>query len=547
MPVKANRWFKIVNILLLLAIALIPGCEAEPKTSGPPVQHLNYALSATPAVLDTGKLSEKSEIQLANAILEGIVRLKPDGTFEEAMAESWEIDNKANRYTFKLRDSMWSNGEKVTAYDFEYAWKRALHPDNAGRYVYMLYTIKNAEGYHRSQNNEYRGKKYTREDVGIHAVDENTLVVELNKPDPVFINKLIYPVFFPLPQKHSEANPEEFFQPQNIQVNGPFKILQYETGIKYELVRNEKYWDKENVKLASMTWFLAGGEPQTSWQMYKNNRLDLTLTVPQSELAAGLKNNSILTEPLPVNYIYHFNTTKKPFDDVRVRRALSYALNRQSLIDNVLQGAQTPAAGLVPTGIPEQEAGGDFRKTGGILVLDNKPDEAKKLLSEAGYPDGQGFPAIELLINDQPEHYFLAVALKEEWQKSLGIEVVITREEWQKRVDRMQKRDYDFAQSGGVADLADAAAFLEKYSSRSSYNDTGWSNTEYDRLLRVAAASSDQERNAALHDAEKLLISELPVLPLYDYTQAYTVKNRLKGLYLPPVGAEAEFKWTYLD
>ncbi len=546
MPQK--RWLRIMNILLLIIIALIPGCvSAPPTTSGPLVQHLNHALNTTPAVLDPGKLADKSEIQLANAIFEGLVRLKPDGTYENAMAKSWITENNQTRYTFKLRESTWANGEKVTAYDFEFAWKRALNPDNTGRYVYMLYTIKNAEGYQRSLDNEYRGKKYLHQDVGVHAVDENTLVVELSKPDPAFISKLIYPIFFPLPQKSYEANPEGFFEAQNIQGNGPFQILQYETNIKYELVKNEKYWDKENVKLASMTWFLAGADPITTWQMYKNNRLDLTLMIPQAELVLGLKNKSILTSPLLANYVYHFNTTKKPFDDVRVRKALSYALDRQGLVDKVLQGAQQPAAGLIPAGVSEQESDGDFRQTGGRLVPDNNTDEARKLLSEAGYPDGKGFPVLEILVGDQPEHYYLAQALQDEWQKKLGIEVVIKQEEWQKRLDRMQKRDYDLGLAGGIADFADAAVFLEKYSLRSPYNNTGWGSAEYDKYLKMAVESNQSERSTTLHDAEKLLINELPILPIYDYTRSYAVKSSLKGVYLPPVGTEAEFKWAYLE
>jgi len=542
----ANKSLKILQLLLL--VLTLAGCspQSAPPTDGQLVQHLNYGLAAHPAQLDPGKVADDSGLALVNAIFEGLVRLKPDGTYDNAMAASWEVTNKGARYIFTLRESNWANGLRVTAHDFEYAWKRALNPDNKGAYVHMLYTVKNAEGYHNSLNEQYRLKKYSVNEVGIRAENENTLVVDLVQPDPAFIKKLIYPVFSPLPQSLCEADPAEYFQARNIVGNGPFVIMQYETGIKYELCKNEAYWDKDNVRLASMTWFLIGGDVKSGWQMYKNNRLDLFEPVLQSELAEGLLKKSVRVTPVLANYIYQINTIKKPFDDIRVRRALSCALDRQTLIDKVLRGAQLPSEGLVPTGIAEQ-TGGDFRQNGGRLLPDNDTAEANRLLSEAGYPGGQGFPVLEILTGEEPEHYYLAEALCEEWQEKLGIEAVVVQAGWQERFDIMQKGSYDLGLSGFVANIADAAEFLEKCRARSIYNHTGWKNGEYERLLKDAAAAGESERSMALHAAEELLMAELPVLPVYDYTRAYAARGGLSGVFLPPAGPKIEFKWAYRE
>ncbi|MCR4440840.1 MAG: peptide ABC transporter substrate-binding protein [Peptococcaceae bacterium] len=525
--------------LALLTVFILPGCRGWQVT---PRQHLNYDLFSEPASLDPALVSDSAGRQLVNAVFEGLVRIRPDGLYEKAMATGW-IQENGTRYVFTIRQAQWSNGEMVTARDFEYAWKRVLDPKTKSPYAFLLYEIKNAEGYNRSEDSDYRGEKKGAGEVGIRALDDRRLEVELGQPNPVFYKKLIHPVFFPVPTglKNQDV---ELFRDKKVVGNGPFLISKYEAGKKYELIKNDKYWDRENVSLQSMTWFTGTAGVKDRWQAFQKGQYDLTLNVPQDEIARGLKEGYMLTSPVFASFYCQLNTSKGPLKDIRTRQALSYALNRVEMVDTVLQGGQKPARGIVPPGMTTGQPGSDFRAEGGVLVPDNDLNEAKRLLAEAGFPEGKGFPELEMLVEDEGSHLYLAAYLKSEWKKQLGIEVKIIPLQWEQRTLRAWARQYDLILTGWPADYADAAAFLEKYVFRSGNNDTGWTSREFDEQMKMAAGSEEKERLVYLHRAEDILMAGLPVLPLYDFTRAYAVKPKVKGLCLPPAGPEADFKWV---
>lgn len=537
-----RRHRSLFIILLILLLLTSNACSTGPKIKAPKEQHLNYQLPAAPASLDPGKLADPSGFQLAGAIFEGLVRLNPAGVVEKALAENWVIDESGTRYTFYLRDAQWANGEKITAFDVEYSWKRILAPQYNSPYAYLFFDIKNAEGFNRTQDPNYFGKKATSDEVGIRAENEKTLVVELAHANYAFIKKLIHPAFYPISQKELENGAAlegaAFTEAVKIIAGGPFKIVAVEENNKYELVKNERYWDKENVKLESMTWYIR--DEHTAWQMFKEGTLDLLTNLPGEEIPQGLQKGNISTSPVLAHYFYLVNTAVKPLADVRVRQALSLALDRNKLVETGLQGGQKQARGFVPAGLP-----GWLNE--GLMAASN-PEEAKRLLAEAGYLGGNDFPALTILVNNQQEQIALAEYLQSQWNTALGIQVTIEPLEWQERVKRVQEGKYELAMAGWLADYPDAAAFLDKFLSGSGLNDTGWNTPAFDELVRQARAAQDEENYLkALSEAERILLEEMPVLPIFDYTTVYAAQKWVKDVYYPPAGPAVEFKWAVIE
>lgn len=537
------RFYQVSLLVIILATFLLSACTAD-KGNHPQAQHLNYCLINDSLTVDTGKFSQAADFQVVNSLFEGLIRMKPDGTYEKAMAESWQVEDNGTRYIFKLRNTQWSNEERVTAYDFAYAWKRLLNPNNKSMYAYMLFDVKNAEAYYRSENGSYGGKKIEENDVAIKALDEETLEVILNKGNATFIKKLNHPALYPLPKKAIENNNELLENIKDIPKNGPYLVNSYEAGVKLELKKNDKYWDQENVKLESMTWFITDSA-EAGWKMYEKNEVDVLVNVPQSIIE---KEKGIKYSPLLANYYYKINTARTLLDKKEVRQALSMALNRKTLVDNILRGGQTPAEGIVPFGSIEKASGKDFREIGGNLLPDNDIKKAKELLAQVNFGKDQEQMSLELLISDQEAHLFVAEELKKEWQENLGISLKIVPLKWEELITRTQKRDYDLALMGWHADFADPLTFMEFFVRGNANNDTGWSNEEFDKNIELATTNNEEQvRMQALHEAEKILLEEMPLLPVFDYTRDYVAKDYVKGLFLPPVGPEAELKWVYIE
>jgi oligopeptide transport system substrate-binding protein len=542
-----KKYLFIILVLVLLISVFIVGCIGQTVAQLEPTkQHVDYVLASVPLSLDPAKLQDEAGYQFWINLFEGLVRLQPDGTLAEAMAEDWQIEDGGKKYIFTLRESaVWSDGQKVSADNFVSAIKRNLTPVLHCPYAYLLYDIKNAEAYHRSLDQDYFGHKANVDEVGIWAEDERTLVIELENREPAFLKKLIHPVFYPLPVQAFQTENGDFFTIDNLVGNGPFKIQQQvESEGKYELIKNESYWDSGTVMLESMNWYLPSQE-RTAWELFEKKQVDLTTDLPFTEVAKGLKKGYLQKNPLLVTYFYQFNVKQKPLEDLRVREALSFALDRGKLVTDVLQGGQEPAQGLIPTGMPDSTANSDFRQNSTKKIPDNNKEEAQRLLTEAGYPNGEGFPELEFLVSNSGGHQYLAEKIAEQWAESLGIRVKVIPLAWQDLLKRMSARDYDIGLLGWVADYPDPSAFLKYLVTGSGNNDTGWCNEEYDRLIKEAL-NSDEEvtRMQAFHQAEELLLAELPLLPLYEYNKVYACREKIEGLYFSPLGHGFDFKWT---
>lgn len=540
-----NRKKSKLLILFLSLIFLVIAGGCLDRLQGERADYIRYGLNAVPSTLDPARAADSTEIQLVNTLLEGLLRQKPDGTYENAMAKEWFAEDSGKRFVFKIRDAMWTGGQKVTAEDFVYAWKRALDPDLQSPFAYLFYDIKNAEGFHRSKDAEYKGKQTASEDLAVMAADSQTLVVELNKANPDFYKKLVHPVFFPVNRELATELGEQYFTLEKMAGNGPFVLKEYEQGQKYLLEKNKSYWDEKNVSLEGMTWVFEKDQ-DANWQLFQKGQLDLLLDIPQSQLAEGKKKGEIQTSPLLANYYYQFNTSREPLADKRIRLALSLALDRNKLVNEVLQGGQSAARGLIPQGLLGEEPRNEL--TVGSPGFDNEPQTARQLLAEAGFAKGAGFPELEMLVEDAPSHIYVAEYLQNVWETQLGIKVKVVPLNWEEKINRTKLHEYDLVLAGWAADYPDLTGYLEGQLFLNSFHNLKWSNAEYDSLIKKAQESTDPaEYMQILLQAESLYMEELMFLPLYDFTRVSAIKERLKGLYLPPAGIATEFKWAYTD
>lgn len=522
-------------IVIFVSVLFLSGCETKQEVrKNPEVQQLNLALQSI-NTLDPAILSSSGDFALAGAIFEGLVRANPDGTMGKALAKDWLIENDGTRYTFYLRDAWWTSGKKVTAHDFEYAWKRALDPGTKSPYPYLLYDIKNAENYNRSEDPLYTGNKAKRELIAIKAVNDNTLVVELKETNTSFLIKLAHPVFYPLPSSLENAgvNPSNS---SNITGNGPFKITEY-SNESVELSKNEKYWDEENVRLSTVKGFFLTEEE--SWELFNKGDLDLIFSIPQKELKKGLAEGTIITAPLLSSYYYDLNTVRGPLADKRIRQALSYAIDRNYLVDKVLQGGQNAAQGIIPA-IDEE-----LNSEGNITF---NLEAAKNLITEAGYAMGEDVPALQMLIREGEGHEYLAFALKEQWKVNLGIEVIIASLKWEDMSKRLKERDFDVALQGLAADYSDYLALLDRFIMGSGNNYTGWTSLQLNEEIKKLKTDDKEDlRRVSFLTAERYILEDMPILPVYNYTRAYALKNWVHGVYISPAGLTADFKWTYIE
>ncbi len=547
------RTKKLVALLTALAIAatLLAGCGGAPKSEAgketakiqsgmAKEQVIRHNVGAEPETLDTAKITGLTEATIVGAIFEGLTRYDKDEKLASGMAEKWEISPDGLKYTFYLKDAKWTNGDPVTAQDFEYTWKRVLDPKIASEYAYQLYYIKNAEAYNT-------GKIKDAAQVGVKAVDAKTLVVELHSPAPQFLGLTAFHTLYPVNKKAVEANPEKWFQdPKTLISNGPFKLVNWNNRQSIELEKNPAYWDAGAVKLQKLVFTPIDAE-DTVLTMFETGQIDMAMNPPRQELERLQKEGNLQIAPNLATYFYRFNVTKKPFNDVRVRKALAMAIDREAILKNVTKAGEKPATAFVPFGIPDADPGKDYREVGGTLFTQFDLAQAKQLLAEAGYPDGKGFPAVAILYNNDQKHAKVAQAIQEMWKQNLGINVKLTNQEWQVYLDSEDKLAYDIARAGWNADYVDPMTFMDMFVTKGGNNDTGWSNPQYDQAIKTANTTGEAKvRMEAMHKAEKILMDEMPIMPIYFYTQPYLVNPKVKDAVLPSFGSYGEFKWAWV-
>ena len=532
-----KRRFSLILIIIFTA-SVLTGCFTATGRQGT-AKHIRYSVGAEPQTLDPRKSTGLPEATVEAQIFEGLTALDGTDVPIPAAAERWTVSPDGLTYTFTLRaNACWSNGDQVTAQDFLYAWTTALSPDLASEYAYQLYYIKNGEAYNKGTA--------AADSLGIKVLDEKTLEVTLETPTAYFLSLLSFHTYYPVHRKTVQANPNWAADAKTIIGNGPFIITAWIHNSRIDFAKNPFYWDTSKVKMNKLE-FIITESSATELAMFENNQIDIGDNPPPSEFPRLLTNKLLKITPYLGTYFFSFNVTKAPFDDVRVRKAFSLAIDREAIINNITKGGQQPALAWVPYGLPDANPAHDFRQTGGDYLKSNDIASAKQLLAAAGYPDGKGFPEVTLIYNTNEMHKAIAEAVQEMWKKNLGVSITLSNQEWKVFLDNRHKGYYQIARHGWIGDYADPMTFIDMFMSDSGNNDAQYNNPAYDSLVRLAKSAHDPAiRMKAMHDAEALLFDDAVLAPVYFYTRLMMVKPNIKG-YSRSVLGTLYFKEAYVE
>lgn len=595
--------------------------------------------------VDPAMATGNPENRIVNALFEGLLRMMPDDTAQPdengciplipqaGCAELPELAADGTTYTFRIRpNARWSNGDRVTAYDFVWSWRRILHPDTAAEYAYQLYYLRGAKAYNTAEvkpgdrveveladrpdpvqlfprgsivrgvlkeiiqppepnipadaSKEAKAKARSAwtakwafvvdvksvapasqdganqtvdwdapgetrvfskdpselkvpggktescrhvlldflSSVGARAVDDATLIVELDNPTP-FFRELVafypyYPVHRPTVEQHGSPN---WTKPAHIVGNGPFTLEARRIRDRVRLRKNPQYWDADSVHF-NVVDATAVKYQTTALNMFLNGQVDWITKPPTTILNELSSHDYYRAAPALIVYFYRFNVAHKPLDDPRVRRALNMAMDKQAICEHVTRAGERPARNLVPPGLPGYRA---------ALCGEYNVEEARRLLAEAGFPGGRGFPHLQILFNTHDMHRDVAEVIQQQWKTNLGIDIELRNLEWAVYLDSVHKTDFDIARAGWVPDYADPNTYLDMFVTGGGQNNTNWGDPRYDKLIADAGAERDHvKRMAILHEAERLLMDEQPIIPIYFYTTINLVNPRLKNFTL---------------
>jgi oligopeptide transport system substrate-binding protein len=493
--------------------------------SGNRTQTLHLGNLSEPNDLDPQICDSQQTFNVIMAFFEGLTQYDVK-TCEPvpAVAERWETSTDNLTWTFHLRqNARWSNGDAVTAHDFVFAWRRMLSPRLGAEYAYMLFALKNGEAFHT-------GKISDPAQIGVRAINDQTLEVTLSHPVPFLPALLCHAPWFPLHrptlEKFGKVDQRgiPWTRVGTIVSNGYFNLADWKPNQFVRGVKSQTYWDRDNVKLNEVFFYPIENQ-EAEERAFRSGQLHITMEVPIPKIAVYRKERPELinTDPIFATYFYRFNTTKPPLNDSRVRRALSLAIDRETIVKFITRAGQKPAGNLVPP----NSAGFVSRHS----AMTDIPT-AQKLLAEAGFPGGKGFPRLEILYNTHQGHRSIAEAIQQMWKKNLGIDIGLYNQEAKVWNDSVRQLNYQIARMAWVGDYIDPSSFLDIMTSDSGNNQSGWKNAEYDRLIAEAKSTADETKRFELYQrCEEILTQEMPFAPIYFYTNKRLRLPEVKGWY----------------
>ncbi|EKO3589439.1 oligopeptide ABC transporter substrate-binding protein OppA [Vibrio metschnikovii] len=486
-----------------------------------PVQELIRGNGTEVASLDPHKTEGVPESHVIRDLLEGLVNQDADGNTIPGVAERWETSDNQT-YTFYLRkDAKWSNGDPVTAQDFVYSWQRAVDPATASPYSwYMEYTkMKNAK--------EIIAGEKASTTLGVKALDDHTLVVELDTPLPYFVMMTGHTTMKPVHKGTIEKHGDEWTRAGNYVSNGAYMLDRWVVNERLELKRNPNYWDDSKTVINKVT-FLPIENQVAEMNRFLSGEIHITNEVPIEHFRRLQRDHadSVSVVGSLCTYYYGFNNQKPPLDDVRVRKALSFAIDRDVIANAIMGQGEKPAYFLTPeitAGFqPEMPAYGK-------MTQQQRLAEAKKLLEEAGYNRSNPL-RFNLLYNTSENHRKVATAIQSMWRSGLGVNVTLENQEWKTYLDSRREGNFDVTRAGWCGDYNEASSFLTLMKSSNSSNDPRYHNEEYDALMAKAmATTSEKERQAIYTQAEKLLARDMPIAPIYQYVKSRLLSPQVGG------------------
>lgn len=587
--------------LLALTMTSCSGSKNNSSSNAVVTTPISACVGGEPQSLDPAINQSADGATYIVHAFEGLMKVDKTLNVVPGAAESAPTVSSDNlTYTFKIRSTAkWSDGGQLKAGDFVYAWQRAVNPVTASAYAYQLNYIKNAEainmqfvgtdgkpakvmlgkdGKIAKFKYDETAKTFTKDsagkyiedpagqyvadptgkfvsakadgtalwldDLGVKAVNDSTLEVTLEAACPYFNQIVAFPTLFPVRKDIIEKNPDGWSNdPATYIGNGPYVLKEWTHKSKIVFEKNANYYDKATIAAEKLEFMLMD-DNNAVYAAYKQGSIQVVQTLfPSEETPALIKSGDCTVFPSNGNYYYAFNTQKAPFNNAKVRKALTLAIDRQYIVDNITKGGQVIAAAFVPSGMLDATAGSDFRKVGGnyfdpsASAYQTNIAAAKKLMEEAGYKDGKGFPKFELKYNTNTAHQKIAEYVIAEWKTNLGIEATLVAEDFPTLLADRNNGKFDVARDAWVGDYNDPMTFLDLATSESGNNDSHFKNTAFDALIKTAKSTTDQTaRMKAMHDAEKILMDEMAVMPIYFRTDPVLINKKVSGVVDSPLG-----------
>jgi oligopeptide transport system substrate-binding protein len=532
-----------------LALVAAPLCFcALPLNATPPAleqanrqKTLLLCEGTEPRTLDPQLAQGETEHHIIMALMVGLMENDVNDQAKQipGLADRWEHNDDYSVWKFHLRDNArWSNGDPVTAQDFIFSYRRMLTATLGAPYIDALCILKGARDYAAGRTTDFG-------QVGVKALDDRNLQFELIGPTPYFLSALLHTAWFPvhpgtiLKFGRIDERDTKWTRPGNYVGTGPFVLKSWRENDVIQTVRNPFYWDAANVKLNGIN-FYSIEDYATQERAFRAGQLHKVLQAPLDKVPYYRREHpeQIRIDPFEGVYFYRINVHRKPLHDPKVRLALNLAVDRESIVQNVLRAKQKPATGYTPPGM------GDYVP---LDIVHYDPERARQLLAQAGYPNGKGFPKLNILINTSEAHRAVAETIQQMWKQELNIDVGIVNQEWKVFMDSMNRLNYDIARYGWIGDFMDPVTFLSMWRTGDGNNCTGWSNPDYDRLLDEAAQTADPtKRFAILHQAEQLLLSQSPEVLIYWYTRFYLLDPSVKN-WSPLVLDQHNYKFIDLE
>jgi len=556
---KANKWLSTAVALTLVGTAAVGCSKTEtPASTGTPAptsgaatatpapasnvpQELKISLSAEPPALDISKATTVAAANFSNAITEGLYRADKTGALTMGIAKDKpKISADGKTYTIDLRDNAkWEDGKPVTAKDFVYSFQRTIDPKTQAQYSFMIAFLENGAAIQK-------GEKQPA-DLGVKAISDYQLEIKLANPMPFFTELLAFPTFLPQRQDIVEKNGDKNGAEANTLIsNGPFKLTEWNHEQNLTLVKNDTYWDAANVKLTKVSFNIVK-EAGTALNLYETNATDYT-SISGDNLKLYEGKEDVKTRSELTNMYLMFQTKKhKELANVKIRQALTMAIDRQAFVDTILKNGSVASTGLVPNGTKDGN-GGDFRALSGDIQPKFDKAKAKQLFDEGLKELGiSALPKFKLTADDTSGAKKSVEFILSQWKENLGYEAEGEPIPHAARVDKQTNHDFAIVIALWGADYNDPSTFLDMWYTGSEFNETDWENAKYTELVTGAQKELDTAKRAKmLADAEKILIDEMPVGPIYFRSAKFLIRPNVQDLILAPFGFEWELKWAYL-
>ncbi|CDF76255.1 peptide ABC transporter substrate-binding protein [Lactobacillus acidophilus] len=527
---------------ILVAGSALAACSSNnsSSSSGSAKKSISWMDAAEIPTMDISKATDATSFNQLNNVEEGLYRLGKNSKVENALATNTKVSKDGKTWTFTLRDSKWSNGDKLTAKDFVYSWRRTVDPKTASQYAYLFEGIHNAT--------QISAGKAPVNSLGIKAEGDNKLVVTLDKRIPYFKLLMGFPLFFPQNQKVVEANGSKYgTSSKTTAFNGPF-VQKGWTGsnLSWKLQKNKNYWDKKNVKLDTINYSVQK-TPSTAYNLYQSNKLDATILDAQQ--TKNLKHNAGYTlRDSAATFYMQFNQKQKIFKNENLRKDISMSINRKALA-NALGGSNTPATSLTAKGVVNHDGKDWSSVVGDKKDTSYNPTEAKKLYKQALKELGVKSVSFSILSDDTDSGQKTTETLQSQLEENLkGIKVSVSNVPFKTRLSRSTSGNFDTVVSAWSADFADPISFVDLFTSKNANNNGKWSNSQYDKLIADSKTTPDTtKRWDDLEKAEKILLNEQGISPLYYRTEAWLVRPDIKGIVYNGAGVNYNFKNAYVS